>query len=114
MSIRLKRQLLLIAAGGSLLAACSSGTNVAASHPVHASAAQRIELPSADGAGAPEVSVAASVGGRVLPEVPEVIWLPDGTVGIKVAQRYFHTIVACRQPDGTFGTRCPPGQEPQP
>ena len=114
MSKLLRRQLLVVAAGGWLLAACSARTNIAATHPVHASAAQRIELPGAEGVAAAEVSTVANAGRRTLPEAPEVIRLPDGTVGIKVAQQYFHTIVACRQPDGTFGTQCPPAQEPKP
>ena len=104
----------VVAVAGWLLAGCSIHTDVGASRPVHASAAQRIELPGAEGAAAADVSPVANAGSRVLPEAPEVIRLPDGTVGIKVAQQYFHTIVACRQPDGTFGTQCPPAQAPKP
>jgi hypothetical protein len=33
--------------------------------------------------------------------------LPDGTAGIRLAERYYETIVVCRQPDGRFGTDCP-------
>jgi hypothetical protein len=38
---------------------------------------------------------------------PEEIHLPDGTAGIRLAERYYETIVVCRQPDGRFGTDCP-------
>lgn len=104
----------VLAAAGWLLAGCSAHTDVGAAGPVHASAAQRVEMPGAEGAAAADVSPVANAGSRVLPEVPEVIRLPDGTVGIKVAQQYFHTIVACRRSDGTFTTKCPAGQEPRP
>ena len=38
---------------------------------------------------------------------PEEIHLPDGTAGIRLDQRYYETIVMCRQPDGSFGQHCP-------
>ena len=57
---------------------------------------------------------ALTAGTRMQPAAPEVLRFPDGTVGIKVAQQYYHTIVACRLPDGSFTTQCPPGNEPRP
>ena len=38
---------------------------------------------------------------------PDEVRLPDGTVGVRVAQQYFHTIVVCRQSDGSFSSECP-------
>jgi hypothetical protein len=38
---------------------------------------------------------------------PEEIHLPDGTAGIRLEQRYYETVTMCRQPDGSFGSRCP-------
>jgi hypothetical protein len=32
--------------------------------------------------------------------------LPDGTVGVRPARQFLHTIVLCRQPDGSFGAQC--------
>jgi hypothetical protein len=97
--------------GVMLLAGCTaqadSHPGVAA--PAHARAAQRIvldpvtHLPIA--AEAPDATEGS--GRRALPAVPEEVRLPDGTVGVKVAQQYFHTIVVCRQRDGSFSTQCP-------
>jgi len=71
-------------------------------HPVAAEAADATALTSGSGA-------SQGTGRRTLPAVPEEVRLPDGTVGVKVAQQYFHTIVVCRQPDGSFSTQCPAG-----
>ncbi len=108
----------VLVAAGWLVAGCSAhtdvGADVGAARPVHASAAQRIDL--GPGAAAPTsaAGVTAAVSAtRLVPEAPEVIRLPDGSVGVKVAQRYFHTIVACRRSDGTFTTECPARQEPR-
>ena len=125
MYCRFHCRLLLLAAVGLQLAACSARTDLApprsvgAVAPVHASAAQRIELPGAAGAAAaganmPGGAAALGAGARIQPAAPEMLHFPDGTVGIKVAQQYYHTIVACRLPDGTFTTSCPPGKEPRP
>jgi hypothetical protein len=35
------------------------------------------------------------------------VHLPDGTVGVRVAKRYYHTISVCRQADGSFSSDCP-------
>jgi hypothetical protein len=32
--------------------------------------------------------------------------LADGTVGVRPARKYLHTIELCRQPDGSFGEHC--------
>ena len=116
MSIHLKRWSLLEVAGALLLAGCSARSEVGSVRPVHASAAQRIEL--AQGAPVPPLIPGAtptqSFGRPRLSPVPEEIRLPDGTVGVKVSQQYFHTIVVCRQSDGTFSTQCPANREPRP
>jgi len=112
----------LAAAAGSavLLAGCSdrSGSLSGPQEQARAAAAQRIVLdpvthlatsgPQGDAmAAAPDSSASADSGRRSLPSVPEEVRLPDGTVGVKVAQQYFHTIVVCRRRDGSFSTQCP-------
>jgi hypothetical protein len=120
MSSRFQCQFLLLAAAGLLLAGCSARTDVAPAQPsgpiapVHARAAQRVELPGADAAAVANESAALASGTRIQPATPEVLRFPDGTVGIKVAQQYYHTIVACRLPDGSFTTQCAAGKEPRP
>jgi len=126
MSSRFQCQLLLLAAAGLHLAGCSARTEVAPSTavvasqlagtiaPAHARAAQRAVLPGATDSAVAAESAALSPGNRIQPATPEVLRLPDGTVGIKVAQQYYHTIVACRLPDGSFTTQCPSGREPRP
>jgi hypothetical protein len=37
----------------------------------------------------------------------EEVRLPDGTVGVRPARQFLHSIVLCRQPDGSFGAQCP-------
>jgi hypothetical protein len=49
-------------------------------------------------------AVAAS--GTAAQEAREV-HLPDGTVGVRVDKRYYHTISVCRLADGSFSTDCP-------
>ena len=120
MSSRFQCRFLLLAAAGLQLAGCSARTGVALSQPptvaapVHARAAQRIELPGASDSVVSGESAALTAGTRMQPTAPEVLRFPDGTVGVKVAQQYYHTIVACRLPDGSFTTQCLPGQEPRP
>ncbi len=104
----------VVAAAGGLLSGCSARSEVTELRPVHASAAQRVELAAtADSPATPAEAAVMSVN-RQVPSTPEVIRLPDGTVGVKVAQQYFHTIVACRRDDGTFTTQCPTGTDPTP
>ena len=98
--------------GAMLLAGCrgEADRHPGAAGPAHARAAQRIVLdPATQLPLAGEVAEGASVASsrRMLPAVPEEVQLPDGTVGVKVAQQYFHTIVVCRQRDGSFSTQCP-------
>lgn len=106
--------------GAVLLAACSDRTGSLSGRQgqVHAAAAQRIVLdpvthratsaPQAEAmAVAPDSGASIASGGRTLPRVPEEVRLPDGTVGVKVAQQYFHQIVVCRQRDGSLSTQCP-------
>jgi hypothetical protein len=111
--------------GAVLLAGCSdrAGGRAGLQRPAHAAAAQRIVLdpvthlatsgPQADAvATGPDSGASAASGRRTLPAVPEEVRLPDGTVGVKVAQQYFHTIVVCRQRDGSFSTQCPAAAAP--
>jgi hypothetical protein len=105
-----------------LLAGCSAqaDTHSGVGGPAQVRAAQRIALDPAThlpiaaeraDASAPPADSGAGAGSgrRVLPAVPEEVRLPDGTVGVRVAQQYFHTITVCRQRDGSFSTRCPAG-----
>ena len=119
MSIRLQHRVLATAAAALLVAGCSARGPAGApdaghaNTTLHARAAQRIVLPgAAEDAAAGAIDTATIR--RTLPEVPEVIRLPDGTVGVKVAEQYFDTVVACRQPDGRFSTQCPHAQERRP
>ena len=94
-----------------LFAGCSAHQQASVG-PVHASAAQRIDLgpPTAEAAGvaaAAGATASSLTAARHDAPAAEEIRLPDGTVGVRVAQQYFHTITACRQPDGTFSTNCP-------
>ncbi len=115
MSNPMMRCAAILVATACLLAGCSADTEVGAARPVHASAAQRINLGPDAAAPTSAVGIAPAVSAsRLMPAAPEVIRLPDGSVGVKVAQQYFHTIVACRRRDGTFTTDCPAGQEPKP
>jgi len=108
-----------VAAVALLLAACSGLPEGAAKQQAQAAAsprgraAQRIELPGAvdEAAAAPRMAVTVR---RLQPETPDIIRLPDGTVGVKVAAQYYDTIVACRQSDGSYGTNCPPARKRQP
>jgi hypothetical protein len=97
-----------------LLAGCSARSEVSAAPPVHASAAQRIEIGPADETAVTSASVPAAPTAALRADLAagEEIHLPDGTVGVKVAKQYFHTIVVCRQRDGSFSTQCPASQEP--
>ncbi len=119
MSHRMQNRVWTAPAAALLLAACSGRVDIGpASHAQadaspRARAAQRIELPGAveESATAPP---AAGITRRTLPETPEIIRLPDGTVGVKVAAQYYDTIVACRQSDGSYGTNCQPARKKQP
>ena len=39
--------------------------------------------------------------------VADEVHLADGTVGVRPARQALHVLVLCRQPDGSFGERCP-------
>ena len=119
MSYRMQNRVWVAPAVALLLAACSGRVEVGPANHAEAAAsprvraAQRIELPGAveENVAAP---AAAAITRRTLPETPEIIRLPDGTVGVKVAAQYYDTIVACRQSDGSYGTNCPPARKKQP
>jgi len=115
MAVESKHLGLIAGAATLLLAACSAREPVAV-HAAHASAAQRIELGATPGSPASRAPGAAQAAGEAAnalavargeSPVAEEIHLPDGTVGVKVEKQFFHTISACRQPDGTFSTNCP-------
>jgi len=112
MAVKFRHPGLLAWAVVALLAGCSAGQKAPAS-PVHANAAQRIDLGPA-GAVPPGTAARDLAATRNESVVVEEIHLPDGTVGVKVAKQYFHTIVACRQPDGTYSTNCPAASEARP
>ncbi|HVO08583.1 MAG TPA: hypothetical protein VMT83_17455 [Burkholderiaceae bacterium] len=121
MKVRPLHRALALGAVALLIGACSARDsastpraqrNTATTSP-RARAAQRIVLPGAAEDAAAVPADAATIR-RALPEAPEVIRLPDGTVGVKVAAQYFDTVVACRQADGSFGTNCPPVRQEQP
>jgi hypothetical protein len=120
MSSRFRCLLPLLAAAGLQLAGCSARTGVVPPQAsvdiakVRARAAQRVDLPGASAVAEPGDALALAAGTRTQPATPEILRFPDGTVGIRVAQQYYHTIVACRLPDGSFTTRCPAGREPRP
>lgn len=119
MSHRMHNRVCAVAFAVLLLAACSGRPEATAAPQAHAAAsprgraAQRIELPGAIEGATAAPRTAATVR-RLLPDTPEIIRLPDGTVGVKVAAQYYDTIVACRQADGSYGTNCPPARKRQP
>lgn len=70
--------------------------------------AQRISL---DGGSASEVVTPRALNNdpaALLARAADEVRLPDGTVGVRVDKRYYHTIVVCRLADGSFSTECPP------
>ena len=70
-------------------------------------AAQRISL---DGATVVASTAPASLNNEpaaLAARAADEVRLPDGTVGVRVDKRYYHTIVVCRQADGSFTTDCP-------
>lgn len=44
---------------------------------------------------------------NALPRDADEVHLADGTVGVRVARRYYHTISVCLQADGSFSSDCP-------
>jgi len=47
---------------------------------------------------------------NALPRDADEVHLPDGTVGVRVARRFYHTISVCLQADGSFSSACPAAQ----
>lgn len=119
MSHRLQNPVWAVAAAALLLAACSGRPESKATRQGNAAAspraraAQRIELPGAADETTTAPRTVASTH-RLQPDTPDIIRLPDGTVGVKVAAQYYDTIVACRQSDGSYATNCPPVRKRQP
>ena len=86
------------------------------------SAAQRIEIDPATGL-VREPGTAAPVDVTIVPRRSAMaatqstnvssgdadeVHLPDGTVGVRLARRFYHTISVCLQADGSFSSDCPP------
>ena len=116
MTASLPRLLVLCCTTAVLLAASVPRTELPARGAIAIAAAQRITIdpgtglaiaPDQAGAIPAPADVAVESAALVPGEVNEV-HLPDGTVGVRVAKRYFHTIVVCRQADGSFSSDCPP------
>ncbi len=99
-------------------ASATQTANVAA----RLSAAQRIEIdpatgllraPDAAAAGDTTIeprrsAIAATQSTNVLSRDADEVHLPDGTVGVRVARRFYHTVSVCLQADGSFSSNCPP------
>jgi len=109
------RLLLRACAGGVLLlTACHDHSNAVlrstANGGVDVGAAQRMVLPLTAGQSMPANSPGLDehVHRNVMrAALADEVQLPDGTGGVRVAQRYYHTIRACRLMDGSFSTNCP-------
>jgi hypothetical protein len=112
MSARIPLRLLICCAAALPLLACApreQQTDKPAMAPdaPRVAAAQRINLDgtreTASSAPAPLNNTPEALAARAADEVR----LPDGTVGVRVDKRYYHTIVVCRKADGSFSTDCP-------
>lgn len=116
MTASLPRLLVLCCTTVVLLAASVPRGDSPMRRPVAVAAAQRITLDpvtgqaiSPEAAGnVPTTGDAAAESAVLLPREANEVHLPDGTVGVRVAKRYFHTITVCRQADGSFSSDCPP------
>jgi hypothetical protein len=94
------------------LLSCAPGVQVTGEPATDANAptvaaAQRISL---DGSSATEALTAAGLNNEpsaLAARAADEVRLPDGTVGVRVAKRYYHTISVCRQADGSFSSHCP-------
>ena len=104
-----------------LLAACQQRSEMAPDRPAPVAAAQRITLDpvtrlpvstvtAGAASDAPSLVGTAAVSATAGPREATEVHLPDGTVGVRVDQRYFDTVTVCRQPDGSFGSACPVGK----
>jgi hypothetical protein len=101
-----------------------AGTMVSPTSQVIAGAAQRIAIDPLTGqvlqadATAPNDAVASVQRATIrtmpainaLPRDADEVHLPDGTVGVRVARRFYHTISVCLQADGSFSSDCPAAQ----
>jgi len=93
---------LLVGCAVAAAALCGSapGTvpgSAVAGRPTPLAAAQRIGLDgAAEGVAAPELN-----------QPLEEVRFPDGTVAVRVARQYFHTVVVCRHADGHYDSDCP-------
>lgn len=115
MTARIPRLLVFCCAGALPLLACAPRGDVAAkrttaTNPPAIAAAQRISL---DGAAEPAPADPATLNNEpaaLAARAVDEVHLPDGTVGVRVDKRYYHTITVCRQADGSFSSHCPPGR----
>ena len=101
-----------------------AGTMTHSTSRVTVGAAQRIAIDPLTGqvlqadASAPDGAVASMQQAAIrttpavnaLPRDADEVHLPDGTVGVRVARRYYHTISVCLQADGSFSSACPAAQ----
>lgn len=100
-----------------VLSACTAhdskapGELVRTGASVRVSAAQRVYIDPATGEirspEPAELATSASANQQTSVANADEVHLPDGTVGVRVAHRYYHTISVCRHADGTFSSDCP-------
>jgi len=124
----LPRLLLAISTTAVMLSACQPRSDLAPDRTTPIAAAQRVTLDpvthlpvatvSADAVGDAQpagvtAGVSAALSATAGPREANEVHLPDGTVGVRVDQRYFDTVTVCRQPDGSFGSACPAGKAPR-
>jgi hypothetical protein len=99
----------------------STGAMANPTSPAISGAAQRIEIDPLTGqvleadASAPRdaaapiqrAAIRTAPATNALPRDGDEVHLADGTVGVRVARRFYHTISVCRQADGSFSSDCP-------
>lgn len=101
-----------------------AGTMVSPTSQVIAGAAQRIvidpqtgqilqadaSVPAGAVASIQQAAISSTPAVNALPRDADEVHLPDGTVGVRVARRFYHTISVCLQADGSFSSDCPAAQ----
>ncbi len=60
----------------------------------------------AAGTGLQAVQKAALAGAAASADSAAEVHLADGTVGVRPARQFLHSVELCRQPDGGYGERC--------
>ena len=110
MTARLPCLLVFCCIGAVPLVACKPHSEQSAARMHSIAAAQRISV---DGVAQSMPAVPATLNNEpaaLAERAVDEVHLPDGTVGVRVAKRYYHTIVVCRQADGSFSSDCPVGR----